>query len=379
MTVLKKMLTRLLVGFLLGISFLQLTACSGSPLKQDETVFFFPTSANQLSDGSWNVPIHHWVFEKEDDDLSRKVTQKLFSEIIEGLGVTEEQADSLLFKQRLMWFLVDNERNKKLQINLAGKVGKLTLTKANGHAKTNLALDSSFIKRVHVRSGEWLSFIPKASSAQDAHLEDFDLEGQVQLIPPTGLSVISDVDDTIKISDVLDKKALIKNIFVEPYRITEGFPDYYKKLKQQGAYFHYVSASPWQLYPSLKPFMDKHYPQGTVSLRDFRLKDSSLITFLQSSVEYKTKQIKQIIERYPKHQFILIGDSGEHDPEVYAEIYKQFPGNILFIQIRAVDGSDLSDKRLSETFRKIPKAVWQVFEKPDGMKTLSSFREIKEQ
>jgi len=365
---------RLLSGLLLGISFLQLSACSGSPLQQDESVFFFPTSANQQADGSWNVPIHHWVFEHKDNDLSRIITQKALSEIIEGMGVSEEQADSLLFKQRLRWFLVDNESNKKLQINLAGKLGNLSLTKENGHAKTNLSLDNASVKRAHIRSGEWLSFLPKASTAQEAHLENFDLEGQVQLIPATGFSVISDIDDTIKISNVLDKKALIKNTFVEPYRVTEGFPDYYKKLKEQGAYFHYVSASPWQLYPSLKPFMDKHYPQGTVSLRDFRLKDASLIKFLQSSVEYKTKQIKQIIERYPQHKFILIGDSGEHDPEVYADIYKQFPKNIRLIQIRVVEGSDLSDKRFLDTFKEVPRSVWQIMSK----KMFSDvFKEIK--
>jgi len=372
MKLMKKVFSRLVPKPLFWICFFYLSACNGSPVKQDETVLFFPTSANQLADGTWKLPIHHWVFEREDDDLSRIVTQKAFSEIIESMGVSEEQADSPLFKQRLMWFLVDNERNKKLQINIAGKLGNLTLTKANGHAKTNLTLDNAFAKRVHVRSGEWLSFIPKASSEQNAHVEN--LQGQVQLIPETGLSVISDVDDTIKISNVLDKKALIKNTFVEPYRITDGFPDYYKMLQQEGAYFHYVSASPWQLYPSLKPFMDKHYPQGTISLRDFRLKDSSLIAFLQSSVEYKTKQIKKIIGRYPKHTFILIGDSGEHDPEVYAEIYKQFPNNIKLIQIRAVAGSDVSDKRFLETFKQLPRPVWQILSKQTFTKI---FKEIK--
>ena len=110
--------------------------------------------------------------------------------------------------------------------------------------------------------------------------------------------------------------------------------------------------------------MDKHYPKGTITLRDFRLKDSSLFAFLQPSTIYKIGQIKSIIERYPQHQFILIGDSGEHDPDVYAEIYKQFPNSIKSIQIRAVDGSDLSDARFTETFKAIPRSLWQVFKTP---------------
>jgi phosphatidate phosphatase APP1 len=114
--------------------------------------------------------------------------------------------------------------------------------------------------------------------------------------------------------------------------------------------------------------MDEHYPRGTVSLRNFRIKDSSLFAFLKSSADYKIKQIKSIIQRYPKHRFILIGDSGEHDPEVYATIYQQFPKNIQSIQIRAVKGSDLSDKRFSTTFAHAPRSVWSVFKTPAGIK-----------
>ena len=209
------------------------------------------------------------------------------------------------------------------------------------------------------KTGEWISF-----NVIDPTKKVRDFSGEIQLIPETGLSIISDVDDTIKISNVLDKKKLIKNTFVKPYTTTDGFPEYYKKLEKEGAYFHYVSASPWQLQPSLKPFMDAHYPKGTISLRDFRLKDSSLLEFLQPSTKYKITQIQSIIKRYPKHQFILIGDSGEHDPEVYATIYQLFPKNIKSIQIRAVEDSDLSDARFEKEFKFIPKSVWQVFARP---------------
>ncbi len=331
----------------------QLSACSGSPLKNDEDVQFFPTSANQISDTEWNIPIHHWVFEKEDKSITRKVTQKLLSEAIESLGVSQEQASSPVVRQRLMWFLVDNKRKKEIEINLNGTVKNLNPTAPNGHANTNIKLQNT------EKRGGWLSY-KAVNSPKNKHI----YTGEVQFIPKTGLSVISDIDDTIKISEVLNKKELIKNIFVRPYRTTKGFPAYYKKLKSQGAYFHYVSASPWQLQPSLKPFMDLNYPKGTVTLRNFRIKDSSLLAFFKPSAEYKIKNIKKIIQRYPKHQFILIGDSGEHDPEVYAEIYKQFPKNIKAIQIRAVENSDLSDERFSVTFKAVPKSIWQVFKKP---------------
>lgn len=322
-----------------------------SPLKNDETVIFFPSSATQSADGSWSAPIHHWVFEKEEDSISRKVTQKVLSEVLESLGVSEEQSESEVTQQRLMWFLVDNQRRKLINISINGKLEKLNASKANGHARSDVKLSATN------KSESWVSY-----KAVDPFKRTFS--GEVQLIPDTGLSVISDIDDTIKISNVLDKKELIKNTFVNPYLVTNGFPEYYKELQESGAFFHYVSASPWQLYPSLKPFMDKNFPKGTISLRNFRVKDSSLLKFLEPSTEYKINKITSIINRYPKHQFILIGDSGEHDPEIYAKIYSRFPSKIQSIQIRKVAGSDLANERFAKTFEQVPVQTWELVSNP---------------
>lgn len=335
----------------LVIASIVIVASYASPLRDDETVVFFPTSATQNNDGSWQVPIHHWVFEKEEGSLGRKLTQKFFSEILESLGVTEEQAGSKLTQQRLMWFLVDNQRWKVFNVLINDTAKKLNSSKANGHAYTDISIPKDNQPRT------WVPF-----KVDDPFNRTYS--GEVQLIPSTGFSVISDIDDTIKISNVLDKKELIKNTFVEPYQKTEGFPEYYKKLESQGAFFHYVSASPWQLYPSLKPFMSEFYPKGTVSLRNFRVKDSSLLDFLKPSTEYKINAITGIINRYPKHNFLLIGDSGEHDPEVYAEIYRKFPSNIKLIQIRKVEGSDLTDERFKSTFKDVPVSKWQLISNP---------------
>lgn len=326
----------------------------GSPLKADEQVWFFPTSASQLDESTWQVPVHHWVFEKEEDSISRNLSQKAFSKLIENFGVSKEKAQSDVFRQRLQWFLVDNERTKTINIKLAADKHQLQLTDANGHAISDIEFTST------ADENSWLKV-----ELLDQREVKGDFSGEIQLIPDTGVSVISDIDDTIKISNVLDKKELIRNTFVEPYKVATGMPEYYHSLKKEGAYFHYVSASPWQIYPSLKPFMDSNYPKGTVSLRYFRLTDSSLVDFLKSSVEYKYTQIKQIIQRYPKHQFILIGDSGEHDPEVYAKIYREFPDAIRSIYIREVKDSDLSEKRFIDDFDGIPKTTWRIFDTPN--------------
>ena len=361
------MLSRIVKKALTGLFILYSSVIYGSPLKSDETVLFFPTAAHLDDDSQWQVPIHLWVFEKEENSLSRKLMQTLLSELAETLDIPEEQAESKLFKQRMMWFLVDNQRRKALSIDVdivinpelsenkesAQTINKtLNISTANGHSKSTITIPSSNKSNA---AEDWLKYNIKAGKNSPA-----SFNGQSQLIPPKGLSVISDIDDTIKICEVLDKKALMRNTFVEEYKTTPKMPDYYQELEKQGAYFHYVSASPWQIYPSIKPFMDKHYPQGSYSLRNFRLKDSSIFKFLQASKDYKLEQIRRILKRYPEHQFILIGDSGEHDPEVYARIYAEFSASIKRIEIRAVPKSDLSKARFEKTFAGIPKDLWRI-------------------
>ena len=130
------------LALLLGLLLAPYHFIHGSPLKPDEQFWFFPSSASQLAEGKWQVPIHHWVFEKEQDSIGRKFSQAIFSELIEGFDVSEEKADSVLFRDRLAWFLVDNERNKKINIELAGQTHELKLTEANGHGITDIQFSS---------------------------------------------------------------------------------------------------------------------------------------------------------------------------------------------------------------------------------------------
>lgn len=325
----------------------------GSALKLDEDIIFFPTNASQNNDGNWQVPVHAWVYESEENTLSRGISRGIIRELLELTDITEEQAHSEVFKQRIKWFLVDNERNKKISMNISGTTVSSARSSANGHILFDVGYAST------AKAGSWVK-LPIQMPAGDSRI----FAAESQLIPPKGLSVISDIDDTIKISEVIDKEALIEHVFFKEYVTTPGTAEFYAELQKQGAYFHYISASPWQLYPSLKPFMEANYPKGGFSLRYFRATDRSLIRFIKSSMNYKIQTISSIIKRYPEHEFILIGDSGEKDPEVYAQIYQQYPQNIKKILIRNLQGSDLSPNRKAQVFGDIPDGKWTFYDVP---------------
>lgn len=140
-------------------------------------------------------------------------------------------------------------------------------------------------------------------------------QGIVNLIDPTGISIISDIDDTIKETNVTaGAKIILRNTFLKQMQEVKGMADVYKRWWDEGAAVHYVSNSPWQLIPTLLRFFHDHnFPQGSAHLR---LHGSVIKSYFMQPGEHKRSSIRQILKDFPERQFILVGDSGEIDMEM---------------------------------------------------------------
>ncbi|KAG0170355.1 hypothetical protein DFQ28_000993 [Apophysomyces sp. BC1034] len=159
--------------------------------------------------------------------------------------------------------------------------------------------------------------------------------GTVHLIEPKGISVISDIDDTIKHTNIPNgTRVVLANTFFRPTREVPGMAEAYMKWYTQGASFHYVSNSPFQLTVMLDRFLRDHdFPLGSMHLR---MEGSLLARLMEVPGRAKRDAILQILHDFPTRQFVLIGDSGEIDLEIYAKIAAEHPTHILKIFIRDV-------------------------------------------
>jgi phosphatidate phosphatase APP1 len=109
----------------------------------------------------------------------------------------------------------------------------------------------------------------------------------------------------------------------------KGVGAFYRALHRGLNPVFYVSKSPWNLYVPLVEFLEHQgLPLGPLVLRDFGLRMRK---------HHKTEAIEAILRTYPRLPFILIGDSGEHDPEIYADIVRRHPTRIRAVYIRSVD------------------------------------------
>jgi phosphatidate phosphatase APP1 len=349
---------RLLLGsaaFAIVASLCLLEANQASSIRTDEHVEFFPTFAVEGNESSWTAHVHGWIYEDETGRARDALSRVLGERIGQRFGLSREAIhnDSVeaarRFERRTAPFFVDNERGKRVAVTVAGASAIMGRSEENGHFVGTVTLPAAAGS-----AGEWVD-LRATLPPDDARV----FAGKVQLIPRGGITVISDIDDTIKHSEVRDRVQLGLNTFAREFRATPGTAALYQRWARGGGQvvFHYVSGSPFQLFSDLAEFARRDgFPEGSFHLRRLRLKDSSVAQFFGDPTTFKLETIRPIVRQFSDRRFILVGDSGEHDPEVYATLASEFP-NVDAIFIRDVTNETLESPRYTKLFARVPTRV----------------------
>ena len=160
---------------------------------------------------------------------------------------------------------------------------------------------------------------------------------EVRITEPNGISMISDIDDTIKHSGIGNgAREIFRNAFIRDVAdlTIDGVKEWYTTMADLGVTFHYVSNSPWQLYPVLTSFFaSAGLPKGSFHLKQYT---GMLQGIFEPVAERKRGTLDRILADFPERYFILVGDSGEADLELYTDIMLANPGRILGVFIRDV-------------------------------------------
>ncbi len=322
----------------------------------DEQVVFFPTYGYQVND-SWVIPVRLWVYEERKAVAAW--TEQMTRELVER---PDDEIKN--FRSRIKHFLADSESYEsvifrfdddpaKQDFQVKKPNGDVPKTDWNGIVEGTITISIERAKELlaaQKSANGWLRF--RASSPEHTGV------GQVQLIDPEGLSVISDIDDTIKVTELpAGKRVVIENSLFKAYQAAPGMAATFQDW--QNASFHYVSGSPWQLYEPLSSFLlaeKQGFPAGTFHFKNSRKNLFSadtwrdleeLFTNENATYDQKLGQIKAIMTDFPKRKFILVGDTGEKDPELYRAIQVEFPSQVKEVWIRDVTNDrELKPKRL---------------------------------
>lgn len=338
-----------------------------SQIKSDETVVFYPVFARLDADAAaWTFAVGGKIYEPEQGSWRRGLGA---ATLRRALRVEKGTPEAEMFDRRMRLFLVDNERGKKISVRIGQVVYPAGTSDANGHFQATVRLPAAEAKGLLDRepaAGQWIDF--QAVTDED---DDRRFTGRVQLIGPKGLSIISDIDDTIKHTQVRNRKQMLANTLLREFKPVPGMAALYRRAARAGAAVHYVSGSPWQLYDPLAEFCRKEgFPPGSFHLKHFRLKDSTALNVLGSQEEYKAGHVEPILAAFPGRRFVLIGDSGEQDPEIYGRLARQHPKQVVAVWIRNVTSEPADSPRIGRAFEGVEPDRWKLFDRPEELEPL---------
>ena len=183
------------------------------------------------------------------------------------------------------------------------------------------------------------------------------------LVPPASarFAVVSDIDDTVVHTNVASKVRMLLTVALSNARTRkpfEGVAAFYRALNAGVNPFFYVSKSPWNLYVPLAEYLEvQRLPEGPLFLRNLGLRMPR---------DHKCTAISALLKAYPRLPFILIGDSGENDPEVYATIVRRHPRRIRTIYIRSVNRAPRRLAAIERLIREVAPSGCQLVLAPDS-------------
>lgn len=324
-------------------------------LKADEQVMLFPSTACRLADGRWRARVEAWVYELE----SRPGASQLFARYL-GLDLSDLSAQDLArYEARTQLFRVDSESRRVLQIRFGSDLPvSLPASDSSGRVSAEVVVSAGTARP---RVPRWLDYTvlmrnddPRAFS------------GSALALPDRGLSVVSDIDDTIKHTRVRDQREMLLNTFARPFGAVPGMADWMRQCARAdpSVSFHYVSSGPVQLYPPIAQFLQEQaFPRGSVHLRTIDLVQE-IFGDVAGARAHKLAAIGLLLSDFPKRRFVLVGDSGEQDPEIYGELAREHRGRIVAVMIRNVTGEGADAPRYAQAMRDFPRKVWTVFDDP---------------
>lgn len=330
----------------------------------------------------WILPLEAQLFRRNEGRyaLLLGLCRQLLYRTLDGAsesdfddGATEryEERARLIFRS-LQLPLLHDRTLQLLEVRIGGpRVDdsgwqRLPPTDAHGVVEANVRFsddDIQLIDRlqgnvaVEVRLAETGDSVDSSAAPQRRPSAE-PVQAVAELLSPDGFGVISDIDDTVKVTEVFyGIKAVLQNTFLKTFDAVPGMAALYQGWAKQRASFHYVSKSPPELHGPLSDFLQKKgFPVSSIHLCPLLGRDRA---------NFKLRQVTSLLSQFPNRKFILVGDSGERDAEVYAEIMRKHPSQVLKVLIRAVMAEDVENiEKARAAFKGIDEAKWQVFTDP---------------
>ncbi|KAI0782262.1 hypothetical protein C8Q75DRAFT_727837 [Abortiporus biennis] len=165
--------------------------------------------------------------------------------------------------------------------------------------------------------------------------------GTALLVPDQGISIVSDIDDVLRITKVYVPNQGLFNSFVQPYVNVAGFPELFNKwlTSLPGVAFHYDTTTPVELTRTYVEYLFSNYPIGSLEMRPINISQPSEV------LDARQNSLLKLFQTFPQRKFVLIGDTSSSTLlSAYPQIATQYPQQVQCIFIRNTSSTDPDDK-----------------------------------
>ena len=336
-------------------------------VSREEQIVFYPSFASRTEDGrGWSLVVQGCVFDPRIPWLRRSPVMSLIKR-----AMHVDRAADEYFRKRMRQFMMAGLRGREVTVQVGEREFQVADSDYMGLFRGTIELNDEIVTQFSQTTETGVRWI--GCRAVLGSSDDRGFMGKLQLVEPAGVSIISDVDDTIKHSNVGNRRDLFRNTFTKHFVPVTGMPELYRVCASAGAIFHFVSGSPWQLYEPLHEFCQAEgYPFGSFHLKRFRFREAARKLRLSPQKAHKRAAIEPILAAFPNRRFVLIGDSGEQDPEIYGSLLREFPQQIIGIFIRAIRGESRFAERIQKAFEGTDPKLWSLYNDPSEIRTTVS-------
>ncbi|TPX11533.1 uncharacterized protein E0L32_007744 [Thyridium curvatum] len=332
------------------------------------------------SRGSWNVRFHGNVYKQPPTD--QKTIDDLANKFLVDVNIDQlppdEQANARNMTASI--FVVQQEdQNVTMHLEPAPSAGS-DGEKGGGGATTASGGEQSVnLPYLTTDQGDFDVFVP----IQLNGLMRGDTNTSVQrlnvyangtntgnatayLVPPTGLSIISDIDDILRVTKIYKPKDGLLNSFAKPFTPWMNMPDIYAKWARQypTMHFHYLTTTPEQVTRNYMDFIYKTYPGGSFDTRPLNFSDVS------ATLSIRKFLLEKFFQTFPQRKIVLVGDTSNSDiMRDYPGLVKDFPGQVQCILLRNTSATDPDDLFPYDTsgFKGLDQKLFMFFRTPDDL------------
>lgn len=345
-------------------------------------VLNIPSYANWTDQG-WNLRFHGNVYKQPDisqsklDDLANVF---LIDTSVQSLPPPQaSQARNLTAE-----IFVIQQSNQNVTFNLApapsagssgdqGGGGAATPKGGNQQIKfpTPTTPEGDFdgfvqIKDDGLEAGNSTSHIQRLNTYTEG---DVNGNATAYLVPSRGLSIISDIDDILRVTEIYQPKQGLLNSFARPFVPWKNMPDIYANWSRSipDFHFHYLTTTPEQVTRNYMDFIYKTYPGGSFDTRPLNFSDVS------ATLSIRKFLLEKIFATFPERKFVLVADTSNSDVmNDYPLMLQEHPSQVQCIFLRNTSATDSGDKFPYDTkgFKDLDANKYMFFTVPDDLSRL---------